>query len=1236
MGTIARLARCALLALPVAVTLPAHAATITVTDLTDAMAGTPPGSGAGVAGDLRHAILNANSGDVIQFACATAPCTISLNGPLPPIQASLTIDGGSRGRIVIDGQNLYRALFADSGTIAISNLRIQNVRAKGGNGGSGGQSYAGQGGGGAGLGAGLFVSSGAVVTVTSVDFANVAAIGGAGGNAIASPSTRSGGGGGGLGGNGGNGAAGSSGSGGGGVLGAGAANTTSVAGNGGLGGGGGGGGQNPSSANGTGGSGYGSGTAGAAGANADLNQSFVYGGGGGGGFGGGGGSAPTSATGASESQGRGVAGAGGFGGGGGGGDWGTVGGNGGPGGGGGAGGTSTSSGGELMSGLAGGAGTGNNASGGGGGGAAAGAAIFVYQGSLTVSTSTVDGVTATGGAGGTNTASVTAGTAGGADTTPVFSYDGTVNGTLSRSAVAGILVAPLQGITVTRAGSGSGTITSSAGGINCPGVCTATIDAFTDVTLTATAGGGSTFGGWTGNCSGTTAAVTLTNVTAAQACTATFALNSTVPATPSFPAAAPLPSFVASAIPPTLNAASGGNGAGVLSLAAYFPNPAALVFDISAPGGLPSWLAFDPAIAAFSYQLPAIADGLSDGHPTWPNTVYQPALRTAKIPVTVSASSGGQTYAVTVELSFLAPRNTGPIAAISRSLDGVAGNAPAGRSSLSFDGGQVVFETQASNLFPGSPNSFTDIVRYHGLSGMRDRLSQTAIPGGGVANAAAGASLNPAVSEDGRWATFASDAPGVALMPSGRVRQIFRASLVYPRLPLNEAATPAPDFVSMTAAGVAGNGPSDNPAISQDGRYVAFDSTATNLGEGLDGTRHVWRKDLVTGVLLHVAGGSNPTISWDGNLIAYETDGQVQLKDLTAGTLQAIGVGHAPRLSARGDRLVYANAGKIMLGSQVVADGDQPGLSADGRFVVYRSGGQVWVRDLDRGVSALVSQGLAGTPAGGESGNPAISGDGTTISFTSTARDLIGGNLAAGQLYVAANPLPLPGRAGYWHQADAANGQGWVMERWGNRVHVGGLVYDTAGQPTWTTGLCTLQGLVCRGRLSGWSGGAAFGAAGGAGPVAVAGPGFTLSLDGRTSTLAVADSSMTLSPFPIGGGSTTAYAGLPQAGWWYEPAAEGSGNGYFLAINTQVAVTGAISQVAYLSILTFDTQGRAVWYAAQGALAPGLSTTLYRYTGGTTVDGSAAGQVRLTFEGTDRAALTLPNGRTASLARWRF
>ncbi|MFX7212934.1 hypothetical protein ABTI51_18370, partial [Acinetobacter baumannii] len=79
------------------------------------------------------------------------------------------------------------------------------------------------------------------------------------------------------------------------------------------------------------------------------------------------------------------------------------------------------------------------------------------------------------------------------------------------------------------------------------------------------------------------------------------------------------------------------------------------------------------------------------------------------------------------------------------------------------------------------------------------------------------------------------------------------------------------EMVSATAAGVAGNGSSDNPAVSRDGRFVAFDSDATNLGVAAAGIRHVWRKDFATGDIVAVGAGTNPAISWDGRHVAFET-----------------------------------------------------------------------------------------------------------------------------------------------------------------------------------------------------------------------------------------------------------------------------------------------------------------------------------------------------------------------------
>ncbi|HYD42317.1 MAG TPA: glycoside hydrolase family 6 protein [Anaeromyxobacter sp.] len=76
-------------------------------------------------------------------------------------------------------------------------------------------------------------------------------------------------------------------------------------------------------------------------------------------------------------------------------------------------------------------------------------------------------------------------------------------------------------LTVTRAGTGSGTVTSNTGGINCGSVCSASYASGTVVTLTRTVASGSTFGGWSGACTGTGTTCTVT-MSQARTVTATF------------------------------------------------------------------------------------------------------------------------------------------------------------------------------------------------------------------------------------------------------------------------------------------------------------------------------------------------------------------------------------------------------------------------------------------------------------------------------------------------------------------------------------------------------------------------------------------------------------------------------------------------------------------------------------------------------------------------------------------
>ena len=372
------------------------ASSFTVVLFTDSAAGSG-GQGAGNVNDLRWAILQANAAggtNTINFGCATlpaTPCTILLNGPLPPITSNLTIDGGQFGDIILDGQNQYRVFFVDTGTVTLANLQIQNANARGGAGGNG----VSPGGGGAGFGAGVFVNqSTAVVSIQNTYFYNCNVTGGAGGNYVASVN---GGGGGGLDFAGGNGAS-SGGGGGGGVTGTGGSGST-VGGNGGSGGGGGGGGPT-SSTQGSAGGAYANDSAGS-----PATSASGGGNGGNGGFGGGGGGSSGAAGGN-----------GGYGAGGGGGI--TVPGAGGFGGGG-AGGSTNSSGfagggsAAPVGGAAGGSGGAGSASGygGGGGGLAVGSAIFVNNGSLTLRNTTGSTFSATLGQGGSGSSTGTNGSA---------------------------------------------------------------------------------------------------------------------------------------------------------------------------------------------------------------------------------------------------------------------------------------------------------------------------------------------------------------------------------------------------------------------------------------------------------------------------------------------------------------------------------------------------------------------------------------------------------------------------------------------------------------------------------------------------------------------------------------------------------------------------------------------------------------------------------------------------------
>jgi len=208
---------------------------------------------------------------------------------------------------------------------------------------------------------------------------------------------------------------------------------------------------------------------------------------------------------------------------------------------------------------------------------------------------------------------------------------------------------------------------------------------------------------------------------------------------------------------------------------------------------------------------------------------------------------------------------------------------------------------------------------------------------------------------------------------------------------------------SVTSAGAQVNSRSEAPAISADGRYVAFVSTATNLVAGdTNGVNDVFVRDRITRIVRRVSVSSagvqannasgSPDISDDGrfvsfasfasNLVAGDTnnEGDIFVHDLQTGeTVRA-------SIPAGGGQSDRENRG--------------PSLSADGRLVAFTSFASnmvagdtnqlpdVFVRDLQLGTTTRVSVGTGGIQANSMSQEADISGNGRYVVFRSWATNL--------------------------------------------------------------------------------------------------------------------------------------------------------------------------------------------------------------------------------------------------------
>jgi Tol biopolymer transport system component len=343
---------------------------------------------------------------------------------------------------------------------------------------------------------------------------------------------------------------------------------------------------------------------------------------------------------------------------------------------------------------------------------------------------------------------------------------------------------------------------------------------------------------------------------------------------------------------------------------------------------------------------------------------------------------------------------TGERQLVSRALGGTGADGPSSTPALSADGQRVAFASTASNLVAGDGNGVGDIF-FADHDGPVTRVSVAA--GGGDPD---GASSNPDISADGRYVVFESAADNLVPGDTNGLPDVF----------LRDLQTGTTKLVSAGRNGAPANGASGAPAISAAGGAVSFASKASNLVPGdSNGVGDVFVRSLAAGKTERVSVDSRgrqqraavaepfsqiSDISSDGRYVVFDSDAT---NLVTADANRHTDVFLRDR---RRHTTVLVSASSLNV--QGNNDSFSPLITADGRIVAFQSFAtnmapgdgpreDVFVRDLGQRTTSVVDVADDGGPRGPELvpqllQRPALSSDGRVAAFSSTAENLVAGD----------------------------------------------------------------------------------------------------------------------------------------------------------------------------------------------------------------------------------------------------
>jgi len=308
---------------------------------------------------------------------------------------------------------------------------------------------------------------------------------------------------------------------------------------------------------------------------------------------------------------------------------------------------------------------------------------------------------------------------------------------------------------------------------------------------------------------------------------------------------------------------------------------------------------------------------------------------------------------------------------------------------ISADGRFVAFESNSTKLVAADTNNTSDIFLHDRLNGSTTRVSVDATGQEGDRP-----SLNPSISADGRFVAFESNSTNLVPGDTNNNSDIF----------IRNIETNTTTRVSVNSTGNQGNIGSFNPSISANGRWVVFDSLADNLVAGdTNSTRDIFLHEIPTNTTTRVSvnssgnqgnsGSISAAISADGRFVAFESNAS----NLVTGDI-----------NGTSDIFVHDRLTNTTSMASINSTGDRanrssfkPSISADARFVAFDSladnlapadtngTNDIFVRDRDTATTTRISVNSEGQGADITSFNPAISATGNVVAFDSFATNLV-------------------------------------------------------------------------------------------------------------------------------------------------------------------------------------------------------------------------------------------------------